>query len=190
MICQGCCQDVNVSHKAVVNRDSLCFAFPDALRFVDLDMVNKLPQQWGGQLVHLHKLSDGSDKLVLIGRLPFRLRNLLPELWDLRFQGKLLYIVFVGNLQEALVRKKPFRILFKGLFVEPGYGFRAHQGLLQLALKALLFLCNFPVGFAFQKVGEHCLVIPQELRHSLRLQLYHLLNSVRPHILPGRAIAG
>ena len=99
MICQGCCQDVNVSHKAVVNRDSLCFAFPDTLRFVDLDMVNKLPQQWGGQLVHLHKLSDGSDKLVLIGRLLLRFRNFLPELWDLRFQGKPLYIVFVGNLQ-------------------------------------------------------------------------------------------
>ena len=136
MICQGCCQDVNVSHKAVVNRDSLCFAFPDTLRFVDLDMVNKLPQQWGGQLVHLHKLSDGSDKLVLIGRLLLRFRNFLPELWDLRFQGKPLYIVFVGNLQEALVGKKPFRILFEGLLLEPEYGFRAHQCLLQLTLKS------------------------------------------------------
>lgn len=114
MACQRHCRDVDVPHKAVVNCDALCSTFSDALRFVHLDMVNKLPQQRCGQLVHLHKLSDGSDKLVLIDRLPFRLRNLLPELWDLRFQGKLLYIVFVGNLQEALVGKKPFRILFKG----------------------------------------------------------------------------
>lgn len=99
--------------------------------------------------------------------MPFRLRNLLPELWDLRFQGKLLYIVFVGNLREALVGKKPFRILFKGLFVESGHGFCSHPCLLQLSLKVLLFLCDFPVGLAFQKVGEHWLVVPQKLRHSL-----------------------
>ena len=167
MACQRRCRDVDVPHKAVVNCDALCSTFSEALRFVHLDMVNKLPQQRCCQLVHLHKLSDGSDKLVLIGRLPFRLRNLLPELWDLRFQGKLLYIVFVGNLQEALVGKKPLRILFKGLFVESGHGFCSHPCLLQLSLKVLLFLCDFPVGLAFQKVGEHWLVVPQKLRHSL-----------------------
>ena len=70
MACQRRCRDVDVPHKAVVNCDSLCSTFSDALRFVHLDMVNKLPQQWCGQLVHLHKLSDGIDKLVLIGRLP------------------------------------------------------------------------------------------------------------------------
>lgn len=70
MACQRRCRDVDVPHKAVVNYDALCSTFSDALRFVHLDMVNKLPQQRCGQLVHLHKLSDGSDKLVLIGRLP------------------------------------------------------------------------------------------------------------------------
>ena len=70
MACQRRCRDVDVPHKAVVNCDALCSTFSDALRFVHLDMVNKLPQQRCGQLVHLHKLSDGSDKLVLIGRLP------------------------------------------------------------------------------------------------------------------------
>ena len=54
MACQRCCRDVDVPHKAVVNRDSLCSAFSDALRFVHLDMVNELPQQRGGQLVHLY----------------------------------------------------------------------------------------------------------------------------------------
>ena len=65
MACQRRCRDVDVPHKAVVNCDSLCSTFSDALRFVHFDMVNKLPQQRCGQLVHLHKLSDGSDKLVL-----------------------------------------------------------------------------------------------------------------------------
>ena len=65
MTCQRRCRDVDVPHKAVVNCDALCSTFSDALRFVHLDMVNKLPQQRCGQLVHLHKLSDGSDKLVL-----------------------------------------------------------------------------------------------------------------------------
>lgn len=43
MACQRRCRDVDVPHKAVVNCDSLCSTFSDALRFVHLDMVNKLP---------------------------------------------------------------------------------------------------------------------------------------------------
>ena len=37
MACQRRCRDVDVSHKAVVNCDSLCSTFSDALRFVHLD---------------------------------------------------------------------------------------------------------------------------------------------------------
>ena len=45
MACQRRCRDVDVPYKAVVNCDALCSTFSDALRFVHLDMVNKLPQQ-------------------------------------------------------------------------------------------------------------------------------------------------
>ena len=37
MACQRRCRDVDVPHKAVVNCDSLCSTFSDALRFVHLD---------------------------------------------------------------------------------------------------------------------------------------------------------
>lgn len=58
--------DVNIAHKAVENGDSLGAVFPGSLRFVDINMVDQLPQQRRGQRFHLHELPNGGEKMVFI----------------------------------------------------------------------------------------------------------------------------
>ena len=58
--------DVNIAHKAVENGDSLGAVFPGSLRFVDINMVDQLPQQRRGQRFHLHELPNGCEKMVFI----------------------------------------------------------------------------------------------------------------------------
>ena len=58
--------DVDIAHETVENGDLLGAVLPGSLRFVDINMINQLPQQRRSQRFHLHELPNGSEKMVFI----------------------------------------------------------------------------------------------------------------------------
>ena len=90
----------------------------------------------------------------------------------------------MAQLHEPLVADLARGVVLVELLIEADNGFVLGDCLLQFRLVLLLLFEQFPVALLGKQIGKSAFVPPQHLRHPPKLQRHHLLDSVRPDIVP------
>ena len=60
-------RDLNDTHEFIVDHNALSAVLAVSLCFVHINVVDQFPEQRCGQGLHLHKLADSMDELILVG---------------------------------------------------------------------------------------------------------------------------
>ena len=139
------------------------------------------------QVVHLHKPPHNEDEALPLLLLLSGFGQLLVKGGDLTFQLHSLRLILMRQLHKPLIADLSDCIVLIELFIEPGNGIVSGHCLSQLLLTALLLLQQLLVGLSGQQLGKGIFIVAQIFCHPSQLQHHHLLNGVRPHIVPSGA---
>ena len=130
-----------------MNHNSLCLVLTFTLCLININVVNKLVNEWCCDSIHIKKLSYCTDKHILAVLYCLHICYLLSQVKYLDFQLCSLNLIFMGHMGKPFIRNLTRSIVLIQLLIKRSNCLLTDYGFLQFTLKIFLLIIEILVGF-------------------------------------------